>query len=157
MANNLDFTTATYATSAMLPDAYEELTADWARKVMQNTGRANGYWGTVVCSETSVATLGTGFIYFTGFDFMPSVDLWIYERKGTLNAIDRITQWSDTYTPADESGRVVGKRVIYSRAAGTGTIKLEVYPHPHANGVGPENEDFNSNDYGTWIYRLRGI
>lgn len=156
MANNLDFTTATYATSAMLPDAYEELTADWARKVMQNTGRASGYWGTVVAEPTSVATLGTAFIHFTGFVFIPSVDLWIYEKKGTLNTIDRVTQWADVFTPAGESGRVVGKRVLYSFSSGTGTIKIEVYPHPHANGIGPVDEDFGS-DYGTWIYRLRGV
>ena len=154
MATNVNFQTATYATTNMLPDANEELTADWARKVMMNTARAAGYWGTVVLDETSVATMGTGFVYFTGFNFMPSMDLWIV-AGGT-----RPTKWNDVYTPPAESGRVLGKRVIYSSAGGTGTIYIEAYPDPgHNQAFGPRDIDFTGSQaqFGTWIYRLRGI
>ena len=154
MADHLVFNSATYATSLMLPDADEEITADWARKVMMNTARAAGYWGTIVLDETSVATMGTGYVHFTGFNFVPSMDLWLVSG-GT-----RPTKWNDVYTPANESGRVVGKRVVYSNAAGTGTLYIEAYPDPATNqAFGPRNIDFTGSQaqFGTWIYRLRGI
>jgi hypothetical protein len=157
MADNLDFTTATFATNAMLPDADEELTADWMRKMMENTAKAAGYVGTLIATNTSVATLGTAKLYFTGFEFPPVIEMYCYEQyAGTL--AERIGPWADAYTPAAESGRITGKRMYTTGSFlnGTGTLVLEVYPHPHLSALGPENANFNQADHGTWLYRLRG-
>lgn len=156
MANDLDFTTATYSTTAMIPDADEELTSQWMRNIVQNIGRSAGGWGTLIATNTTVATLGTGYAYLTGFNHPPSLMIWCYEpNAGTANI--RVGPWMNAYTPAGESGRVVGKQVQWSYASGTGTIYLQVYSHPHRGGIFPTNANFNQADHGTWIYHYRGV
>jgi hypothetical protein len=150
MADNLDFSSARFATASMMPVGIEEANALWCRKVVESAARAVGAWGTVVVPKTAQYEL-SGDVDFSGegFNTVPSVD--IYHLRGGSNPTP-LTQYRM------EAGQPLGQYMnILSQT-------MHLFVRGDAGGYGEragslldfDNYATSVKDFGTFIYRLRG-
>ena len=146
MADDIDFTASLFATYGMMPTRDEELNALWGRKIAWNTARSIGAWGTLVATQTSVTTIGTGVINIAGLGFntLPSIDVW-HMRGGTEPWYMPMYFVNDPPAGGDPFGlkiQLKGGTQIHFEFATDWKIATE--------------QEFLQTEDGTFVYRLRG-
>lgn len=147
MANNINLSSARYATSYMMPDGDEEVNALWGRKIAWNTARGVGAWGTAIIEGLVFTTMGTLRVDLSslGFKTLPSVDLYQY-RGGSQPAM--------CFPVSDNSIQNLG---VYPVINGGTEFKIFMW----GDGFEGTLIDFSNyatwqKDFGTFIYRFRG-
>lgn len=147
MADNLDLGAARFSTASMLPVSSEEANALFWRKVVENTGRAVGDWGTAIMGTSTNVAFGTFMVDYSGLGFnkTPSVDIY-YVRGGSVVNLPETISYQGGVTALGMNLWFMGGTHMY----------VAYYP----DSLNGNKFDFTvgtgRDHWGTWIYRMRG-
>jgi len=148
MADDINFTTAAFSTVAMKPVGDEEINALWGRKIADNTIRAVGDWGTVVFGTTTSDLYGSTEINFSalGFTQIPSFEIFCMRGGTRLNG--------GMGYQLGSSGNNISMGIQWEVVGGS-AFQVRHWPDGYL-GI---QRDFagNEDNFGTHIYRLRGL